>query len=137
VKHWTACLVGLLVFGTAVQAHHSIAAIYDSSRQVTVEGVVAQFHFVNPHPFVAMTVRDGTGTEQQWRLEMDNRSELTEIGVTSQTLKEGDRVVVTGSPARRQPYSLYVRRLERPADGFQYEQVGASPRIRHSTGEKR
>jgi len=29
--------------------------------------------------------------------------------------------VITGSAARRDPLGLYVRRLERPADGFTYE----------------
>jgi hypothetical protein len=41
-----------------------------------------------------------------------------------------DRIVVTGSVAREQASSLYVRRLDRPADGFRYEQVGSSPRVR-------
>jgi hypothetical protein len=37
--------------------------------------------------------------------------------------------VIIGSRARRQPQSLYIRRLERPSDGFAYEQVGSSPRL--------
>jgi len=122
------------VIGTAISvltthAHHSIAGVYDSSRQVSIEGVVTQFHFVNPHPFVTMEVKNGSGSAQQWRLEMDNRSELVEVGMTSETLKQGARIVVTGSPGRAQPQSLYIRRLDRPVDGFRYEQVGSSPRI--------
>ena len=61
---------------------------------------------------------------------MDNRWELVEVGMTRETLKRGDRIIVTGSPAREQAASLYIRKLDRPADGFQYEQVGSSPRIR-------
>jgi hypothetical protein len=61
---------------------------------------------------------------------MDNRSELAAVGVTAETLKPGDRVVVTGSLARTQAHRLYIYRLDRPADGFRYEQVGSSPRIR-------
>jgi hypothetical protein len=52
-----------------------------------------------------------------------------QIGFTRETLEPGDRIVVVGSPARRQAQSLYVRRLDRPSDGFWYEQVGATPRI--------
>ena len=115
--------------GVASYAHHSIAGVYDSNQQVTVEGIVTRFNFVNPHPFVTVDVRDSRGAAQQWRLEMDNRSELAEVGVTSETLKPGDRVIVSGNPARAQSQSLYVRRLDRPADGFRYEQVGSSPRI--------
>jgi hypothetical protein len=112
-----------------VQAHHSIAAVYDTSRQVRVEGVVTAFRFVNPHPFLMLNVIDAAGKRQLWRLEVDNRWELVAIGVTAETWKPGDGIAVTGFPGRTQPHSLYVRRLDRPADGFWYEQVGSNPRV--------
>ena len=121
---------GIAISVMAAHAHHSIAAVYDSSQQVTIEGIVTQFQFVNTHPFVTMEVKPDSGGAQQWRLDMDNLRELAEVGMTNQTLKPGDRIVVTGSPARKQSQSLYIRRLDRPADGFWYEQVGNSPRIR-------
>jgi hypothetical protein len=110
------------------QAHHSIAAVYDGTRQQRLEGVVSEFLFINPHPFVVVTVGDA-GAEESWRLEMDNRFELQGIGMTSETLKPGDRVVVTGSLGRSEARTLYVRQLDRPADGFRYEQVGSRPRV--------
>lgn len=121
----------LLVVTGVVQAHHSIAGVYESSREVTVDGIVSQFRFVQPHPFVLVDVRRG-GASEEWHLELDNRWELADIGFTETTLKPGDRVVVTGSPARREPQRMYVRRLDRPADGFSYEQVGTRPRLRKS-----
>lgn len=114
---------------TVSQAHHSISGMYDSSRRVTIEGVIEQFEFVNPHPFVVMEANDSTGTAQ-WRLEMDSRGELARIGFSSSTLKLGDRIIVTGSLARREKLSLYISRLDRPSDGFGYEQVGSSPQLR-------
>jgi hypothetical protein len=110
-------------------AHHSIAAVYDSSQPRTLEGVIAQFVFIHPHPFILLEVREGKAPPQSWRLEMDNRFELAEIGVTAETFKAGDRIVVTGSLGRIQPLMLYIRKLHRPRDGFEYEQVGLSPRI--------
>jgi len=117
-----------LASGAAV-AHHSINAVYDGARQQRIEGVVAQFQFVNPHPFVVVTVTPRNGAAEHWRLELDNRFELAEIGVTDETLQPGDVVIVTGSVGRTDPRSLYVRRLDRPADGFRYEQVGTRPRV--------
>lgn len=121
----------------AASAHHAISAVYDSSRQVTIEGLVAEFHLVNPHPYLIIDVAgrvsgpgDGSGAVEQWRGEMDNRHELAEIGVTAGTFKPGDRVTIKGSASRTQPLGLYILRLDRPADGFRYEQVGQSPRIR-------
>ncbi len=122
-------VMGIVFAATAVHAHHSIAAVYDGSRQLIVEGVVTRFDFIHPHPFITLTVKPEGAADQSWRLEMDNRFELAAIGVTADTFKPGDRVVVTGSPGRTQPATLYIRKLERPADGFEYEQVGSSPRI--------
>jgi len=133
MKRWTlSFVVAIAATGVTAHGHHSISSVYDSSRRVTIDGVIAQFQLVNPHPFLIVDVKDGAGNSQQWRLEMDNRSELAAIGVTANTFKPGDRVVVAGSPGRTQPESLYVLRLDRPADGFWYQQVGQSPRIRTS-----
>src|SRR5262245_46880773 len=118
--------LGLAAF--AAHAHHSIAAVYDSAREQRLEAVVAEFKFVNPHPFVIVTV-EADGAEQSWRLEMDNRFELAQVGMTDTTLKPGDRVVVTGSLGRTDPRTLYIKQLDRPADGFRYEQVGWRPRV--------
>src|SRR5215471_10832218 len=97
----------LLSLILALALHHSIAGVYDNSRQVTVEGIVTEFHFVNPHPFVVI---DANG--ERWKLELDNLSELVEVGMTKDTLKAGDRVVVSGSPARsKPPLGLYVRKM--------------------------
>jgi len=122
--------VAIAAGGVAAHGHHSIASVYDSSRRVNIEGSLTQFQLINPHPFLYIDVTEGHGAAQQWRLEMDNRSELAAIGVTAATFKPGDRVVVSGSLARAEPRSLYLLRLDRPADGFWYEQVGNSPRIR-------
>ena len=119
----------VLAVATSAGAHHSIAGMYDASRNATLEGVVAEFQFVNPHPILVVDIRRGEATER-WQMEMDNRGELTQIGMTETTLRPGDRVVVHGSPARREVRKLYIRRLDRPADGFGYEQVGTRPSLR-------
>jgi hypothetical protein len=118
----------MILGGVAVRGHHSIAAAYDRDRPVKLDGVLVEFAMVQPHPYVVVEIKDGRETAR-WRGELDNRWELVAIGMTEQTLKPGDRLVVSGSVARTQPRSLYVLRLDRPADGFWYEQVGMSPRV--------
>lgn len=131
MARWLLVMVGAWwLAGGPLLAHHAISAFYDTSRRVTIEAIVRELHFVNPHPFLLGETRSRDGSTESWRLEMDNQRELVEIGFTDQTLKPGDSVVVTGSPARREARSLYVRRLDRPSDGFWYEQVGSTPRIR-------
>lgn len=121
--------IGVAIPVLAAHAHHSVSGYYDTGKQVTLDGSVIEFQFVNPHPWVTIEVKDASGSAQRWRLEMDNLSELTDVGMTRESLKPGNRVVVTGNPAREKPQSLYLRRLDRPGDGFWYEQVERSPRI--------
>jgi len=121
---------GLVLSCMAAQAHHSISGAYITSKEITVEGIVREFHFVNPHPFLVVEVRNANGMVQTWRLEMDNRSELSEVGMKNSTFKSGDRIVASGNPAATQKESLYIRKLERASDGFQYEQIGSSPVIK-------
>ena len=120
--------VAVMLAGVSVRAHHSIAGIYDSSSSVRLEAVVVDFQFVNPHPFVIVEAADSNGRTQQWRLEMDNRFELASVGMSADTLKKGDRIAVSGGRARDRSRALYVRRLDRAADGFWYEQVGSRPK---------
>ena len=121
----------LIAVAVTADAHHSIAGMYDQSRRVTLDGVIAQYQFVNPHPFVVVDVTTN-GTTQSWKAELDNRWELQNVGMTPTTFNAGDRVVVSGSPGRDRTPLLYVWRLERPADGFLYEQIGTSPRVTRS-----
>jgi hypothetical protein len=121
-----ALVAGLALASAPVLAHHSIAGMYDSSKQVTVDGVITQFRFISPHPYIEL--KDAR-TGQAWQIELDNRREFEDIGVTADTLKPGDRVVVVGSLGRREANRMYGRRLDRPADGFGFEESGSRPRL--------
>jgi hypothetical protein len=114
----------------AAGAHHSFGSIYDSGRTVALEGVVKEFLFVHPHPFLVVSVQGERGGEQSWRAEMDNRFELEDIGIDARTFKPGDRVRISGSPGRNEPQILYLWKLERPADGLLYEQIGSTPHLK-------
>jgi hypothetical protein len=118
-----AAVIAVMLSGVTSLAHHSIAAIYDDTKQVKVEGVVTRFQFIHPHPLVRIEVTDPSGKAQLWMLEMENRGELTARGFDTDTLKAGDRIKVTGSRARSRPRSLYVYSLERHVDGFSYEHL--------------
>ena len=132
VHPWSRLFALVLAAAGTAHAHHSISAVYDSTKRLTVEGVVTEFQFVNPHPFLLIEGVAGEHEGQIWRLEMDNRIELSEIGMSPDTFKAGDRVVVSGSGSRTEGQRLYLYRLDRASDGFRYEQVGSRPRINGS-----
>jgi hypothetical protein len=67
---------------------------------------------------------------ERWRLELDNRWELVDVGMKADTFRAGDTVVARGSAGRDGARAIYVLRLDRAADGLHYEQVGQSPALR-------
>jgi hypothetical protein len=133
-RRGTSVACGLLLGAFTAEAHHSISGMYDTRREVRVDGVVTRFEFINPHAFITVEVRETGRAPQQWRVELDNRGELLDIGMTAETLQPGDRVIVVGSSARREANRLYLARLDRPADGYSFEQVGGRPRLRSPGG---
>jgi len=133
MRNWTGPILTLSLFASGAQAHHSLSN-YDQGRNVTADGVVEEFHFVNPHPFLMIGVTDPSGVRQIWRLEMDNLHELDEIGISRTTFKPGDRVTISGNPDRMEPREIYLRRLDRPSDGLHYEQIGSRPRLTRTGG---
>ena len=75
-------LVALLLALVAVRtsAHHAFSPVYDSKRTITVDGVVTQFRFVNPHAMMLMEVKDKTGKVVTWNVEFAGRLNLEEAG---------------------------------------------------------
>lgn len=119
--------VALVLVKAPLLAHHSLSE-YDIARKVTLDAVVREFHFVNPHPYLLVDADIGNDV-RVWRLELDNRNELVDIGMTSSTFARGDRLVVSGPPGHDQKAILYVRELQRTSDGLRYEQPDSTPRI--------
>jgi hypothetical protein len=112
-------LVATLVAGTAAYAHHSYSATYDINQQVTLEGKLVQFVFKNPHSFVTVLAPDHKGVPQRWSVEWSGTGQLNNQGVTRETLKPGDEVVVLGNPSRVPgEYKALMVSLKRPLDGF-------------------
>ena len=112
-------VVAALMAGSSAFAHHSYTATYDTGNQVTLNGKLVQFVFKNPHSFVIVQAPDGNGVQQRWSLEWSGVGQLTNQGVTRETLKPGDEVVVVGNPSRvRGEMKALMVKLTRPADGF-------------------
>lgn len=111
--------VGGVAIGMQAQAHHSFAATYLEDQTVTVEGELVQFLFRNPHSFVHLMVKEKDGTMARYAIEWGGTGQLAGQGITRETLKPGDVVVVVGSPGRN-PIDKRVRliTLQRPKDGF-------------------
>ena len=112
-------LAGVLLSGVSAYAHHSQAAQYDTTRQVTLEGKLVQFQFRNPHTFIQLEAPDENGMPVRWSIEWGGVGQLTDQGVTRTTLKYGDPVIITANPSRTpNDHKLHMLTLKRTSDGF-------------------
>jgi len=124
MKRRTVTILGVchLLYVGAGWAHHSIDADFTPGDTVTINAVVTDFRFINPHPYVTVKVLGSEGEAKEWMLMLDDRWEMVEAGFTRSTFQPGDELVVTGLPSRREPGALYVRVMERLSDGFIYQE---------------
>jgi hypothetical protein len=82
-------------------AHHSFAAEFDSTKQVTLNGKVTKIDWTNPHAFFYVDVKDEkTGETANWQFEMNSPNSLMRLGWTRDSMKIDDVVTVQGSLAR-------------------------------------
>ena len=110
-------LLSAAVMAGAVQlyAHHSFTATYHEDQTVKIEGKMVQFQFRNPHSFVQ--ILDDKGI--RWSVEWGGAGQLGGQGVTRETLKPGDTVVITGNPGRTpEDHRVRMVSIKRPSDGF-------------------
>jgi hypothetical protein len=94
-------IVGLVILvaciATSAFAHHSAAGI-DRTKTVTVEGVVKEFKWANPHSWLDVQVPNSKGGSDVWSFEMNPPAYLVRSGWKSSTVKAGDKVKVVGRP---------------------------------------
>ena len=114
------CLLVVLIASPAV-AHHSYGDIL-REQSVSIAGVVEQIDFVNPHVLIRVRADDGTVYAIEW----GNVFQLGRTGVQRETVRKGDRLIVTGSPHRDPARNLLtlLTGITRPADGWQWTRRG-------------
>jgi len=124
MKHTLLALIvaaGAMISAGRAYAHHSFAATYLEDKTQKVEGKVVQFLFQNPHSFLTVEGPDQKGVMQRWSIEWGSSGHLSRQGVTHDSLKAGDRVVVIGHPGRTaEDHRLHMVSIQRPADGWKW-----------------
>ena len=96
-------VVGLcLALAPAAWAHHSQSE-YDLRGKVEVEGTVTKVEWRSPHAWFYLDVTNDKGETVNWSFELPSPVTLMRRGWTRDSLKVGDRVKVSGAPARNFP----------------------------------
>ncbi len=94
-------LLVLLPFVGPALAHHSFA-MFDTSKTMTLQGVVRNFQWSNPHA-VLLVLTDATASQPGtlWSVELSaGPANLKRLGWNQHSLKQGDALSVEISPAR-------------------------------------
>jgi hypothetical protein len=110
-------LLIVAVAGTTAVAHHSYAA-YHLDRLIEVEGVLETLEWRNPHSFIKVSADDGRLYTGEWQA----ASAMERRGIGSDTLQQGDRIVIGGNPKRDIDESgiVNVKSVRRPKDGWSW-----------------
>ncbi len=112
-------VAAIAMSGLTAHAHHSFTATYDERETIQIEGTLVQFMFRNPHAWVHVMAPDENGEIQRWGVEWGGAGQLSGQGVTRDSLRPGDRVIITGNPGRNPAdHRVRMRSLLRPSDGF-------------------
>jgi hypothetical protein len=103
--------------GNSTSAHHSYAP-YDLTRTVEIEGVIEEFEWIAPHSLLKVRSDEARLYTAEWRAPVG----LQRIGIERDTLKEGERIVITGNPRRDFDESriLNFKSVRRLADGWRW-----------------
>ncbi len=94
-----AMLLGFMSMAAPLSAHHS-RAMFDTDVLVSVEGVVTNVEWRNPHMWVTLDVPTGDGTMESWGFEGSGAAAMVASGISPQILKVGNQVKIIAHPPR-------------------------------------
>src|SRR5215813_14294034 len=120
-------LLGLAAIALAAApllAHHS-GAMFDDQKTVTIEGVVKEFQYTNPHSWLLVNVQNKNGSITTWGFEAEGPSTLQRAGIHPSDFKVGTKLKVTGHPMKDGTPAAVLMEIIRedgkkfdPRDGF-------------------
>ena len=99
----------ILMLSFSANAHHSTVANF-TQEIITVDGVIEQVRFKNPHASVLIKNTADNGKEIFWLIEMGAKTTLERQGVTLDRLAVGSKITASGQKGRRQ-YTMYLQEI--------------------------
>ncbi|MEP6961762.1 MAG: DUF6152 family protein [Acidobacteriota bacterium] len=87
----------VLLSSSPMWAHHAFAAEFDGNRSVHFpDATVTKVELINPHSWIHVDVKLPDGTMENWAIEAGSPNILLRRGITRNTLKKGDKIIVDG-----------------------------------------
>ena len=110
---------GLMMAGASLQAHHSLAGVYDMKAEKEINGTLTAIKFVNPHGSMTITVKNADGTTTDWTFTTGSATTLADRGISKvgpNALKVGEPLNAKFIPARNGAPLGFLKSITR-ADG--------------------
>jgi hypothetical protein len=110
---------GCLMAGASLQAHHSLAGVYDMKAEKEIVGTLTTIKFVNPHGSLTITVKNPDGTMTDWTFTTGSATTLADRGISKvgpNALKVGETLTAKFIPARNGNPLGFLKSVTR-ADG--------------------
>jgi len=101
----------LLATTSVSSAHHSKAGFFDQNSKVEIEGIVARIQWRNPHSTFEIDVQDESGETVRWHVESGALGVLRAQGLTSDFVREGDRVSILGEESLRDRPEMFAQNI--------------------------
>src|SRR5579863_3546870 len=107
--------VVLFLSPSQVSAHHAFAAEFDSKKPLHFEdATVTKVQLINPHSWIYVDVKTADGKVENWAIEAGSPNILLRRGITKDTLKVGDKIVVDGYQSKDGSHRANGRDLKLP-----------------------
>ncbi len=105
---------GWLAASGSLQAHHSLAGVYDIKKESEVSGVLKKVAFTNPHGAMTLAVKGSDGAEVDYVMTTGSANTLSNLGFGGSgpnTVKAGDAVTIKYFPARNGKPLGFIRSI--------------------------
>lgn len=107
--------ITLLLTPAPLSAHHAFAAEFDEKKPIKfVDATVTRVMLINPHSWIYVDVKQADGTVENWAIEAGSPNILLRRGITKDTLKVGQKIVVDGYQSKDGSHRANGRDLKLP-----------------------
>ena len=106
-----------------VDAHHA-AVMFETTKEITLEGTVKEFQYTNPHSWLLVDVTNKDGSVTTWGFEAEGPNAMMQRKIRPSDFTFGTKVTITGRPMKDgRPAALWVKAVK--ADGKVFVATGA------------
>ena len=113
-----------LIAVASVSAHHSLTAVFDMGRRISVTGTLTKIDWINPHIVVAIEAKNDGGKIDHWTFQSNPPSWYRSVGLARADFAKalGQTVSVEGVRGREGMLFGYMQKIAFP-DGTSLELI--------------